>query len=77
MSGQKGGRRNETIGIHYSDSGGTNNLNFTFITSMSTPSPRITKDLYIDLLEPELAFSADGSKFAIMMNSNRVSVWDI
>ncbi|KIJ93240.1 hypothetical protein K443DRAFT_63351, partial [Laccaria amethystina LaAM-08-1] len=29
----------------------------------------------IDLEEPELAFSADGSKFA--MNNGRVSVWDI
>jgi len=33
--------------------------------------------LDINLLEPELAFSADGSKFAIVTNNRSVFVWDI
>ncbi|KIJ90595.1 hypothetical protein K443DRAFT_686667 [Laccaria amethystina LaAM-08-1] len=64
----------ETIDINYSDSGDTNNINFSSITRMSIPIPRDPEDI-IDLEEPELAFSADGSKFA--MNNGRVSVWDI
>ena len=31
----------------------------------------------IDYQEPEVAFSADGSKFAMAMDGGRVSVWDI
>ena len=61
------GGHNEIIDIHYADSGGTNNTNFSFVTRMSIPTPRA----------PELAFSTDGSKFAIAMSSGRVSVWDI
>ena len=60
-------RRNETIDIHYLDSGGTT---FSFVTCISSPAPR-------GLLGPELAFSADGSKFAMAMSEGGVSVWDI
>ena len=72
---QADGRDNETIDIHYSDSGGTNNMNFSFITRMSIPVPRVRKKFPI--YAPELAFSADGSKFAMAMADGRVSVWDI
>jgi len=44
---------------------------------MSIPIPKCRLDSDDNLRAPELAFSADGSKFAIVMNSNRVSVWDI
>ena len=70
-------RSNETIDIHYSDSGGTNDTNFSFVTRMSIAIPRIPEHSDIDLQEPELAFSADGSKFAIAMNRGKVSVWDV
>jgi hypothetical protein len=43
---------------------------------LSIPIPRVPGD-DLDFEEPELAFSADGSKFAIAMNNERVSVWDI
>jgi hypothetical protein len=43
---------------------------------LSIPIPRVPEDI-IDFEEPELAFSADGSKFAIAMNNDRVSVWDM
>ena len=72
---QADGRDNETIDIHYSDSGGTNNMNFSFITRMSIPVPRVRKKFPI--YAPELAFSADGSKFAVAMACGGVSVWDI
>ena len=62
-------RHNETIDIHYLDPGGTN---FTFVTHLSIP---LLKETYLNN-EPELAFSADGSKFAIAMDPG-VSVWDI
>jgi len=52
-------------------------MNFSFVTRMSIPIPRVPKALPIALQEPELAFSADGSKFAMAMASNRLSVWDI
>jgi len=61
------------IDIHYSDFGGTNNINFSFITRFSIPVP---EDLPIGLHAPALAFSADGSKFA-MASHSRMSVWDI
>jgi hypothetical protein len=54
-------------------------MNFSFVTRMSIPIPWV-EDLdikIIDLRYPELAFSADGSKFAIVLNGNRVSIWDI
>ncbi|EDR00719.1 uncharacterized protein LACBIDRAFT_333976 [Laccaria bicolor S238N-H82] len=62
-------RHNETIDIHYSDSGGAN---FSFVTRISIPIPEDPEDLDFELLEPKLAFSADGSKFAIAMNDGRV-----
>ena len=62
------GREDETIGIHYLDSGGTN---FSFITRMS---PSFPSD---PIFAPELAFSADGSKFAMAISCGRVFVWDI
>ena len=37
----------------------------------------VSNDSDSNLLEPGLAFSADGSKFAIVTNNRRVSVWDI
>ena len=57
------GRRNETIDVHYLDSGGTT---FSFVTRISFPAPK-ARESYI-LVEPELAFSADGSKFAMAKN---------
>ena len=67
-------RHNETIDIHYSDSGGTN---FSFVTRMSIPIPWVPEDVEFDLQVPLLVFSADGSKLAIATNVGRVSVWDI
>ena len=66
-------RQNETIDIHYSDSG----TNFSFVTRMSIPIPWGPESVKFDLQKPELAFSADGSKFAVATNVGRVSVWDI
>ena len=71
------GGHNEVIDIHYSNSGGTNNINFSFVTRLSIPIPKVLDDSPIHLQEPELAFSADGSKFAMAMACGRVSVWDI
>ena len=72
---QEIGRENETIDIHYSDSGGTN---FSMVTRMSIPIPRAPEDsMFCDPQDPILVFSADGSKFAIATNPGRVSVWDI
>ena len=62
-------RHNKTIDIHYLEPGGTN---FSFITHMPIPLLRAT---YL-VNSPELAFSADGSKFAIAMDPG-MSVWDI
>jgi len=71
------GRHNEMIDIQYLDSGGINNMKFSFVTCMSIPIPRAPKPSSLDLDAPELAFSADGSKFAVAMGHGRVSVWDI
>ena len=63
-------RHNDTIDVHYLDPGGTN---FSFLTRMSLPKLAETP-----LRDPaELAFSADGSKFALGMACGGVSVWDI
>ena len=67
-------RHNETIDIHYSDSGGTNNINFSFVTRMSIP---IADTSPFTHQMPVLAFSFDGSKFAMATGSGSVSVWDI
>ena len=67
-------RHNETIDIHYSDSGGTNNINFSFVTRMSIPIPDIFP---LDHQMPVLAFSSDGSTFAMAMGGGTVSLWDI
>ena len=64
-----GGRQNKTIDIHYLDSYGTN---FSPITRLSIPMPEPAL-----FNVPELAFSADGSKFAMAMACGGVSVWDI
>jgi len=69
-------RHNDTIDIHYSDSGGTNNMNFSFVTRMSIPILGVPGTSHT-LQAPELAFSAEGSKFAMTMGCGRVSVWDI
>jgi hypothetical protein len=71
------GRNNETVDVHYSDSGGTNKTNFSFVTRMSIPIPRVTETSFIRLQRPELAFSANGSKFVMAMALGRVSVWDV
>ena len=62
------------IDIHYLDSGGTT---FSFVTCISF-SPPPAQERYL-LFEPDLAFSADGSKFAMAMSQGDqgVSVWDI
>jgi len=67
-------RDNETIDIYYSDSGGTSNVNFSFVTCISIPIPKPPIKV---LHYPKVAFSADGSKFAMSINYGRVSVWDI
>ena len=64
-------RDKETIDIHYLDPGGTN---FSFVTCMSIPHHRVTPR-FID--PPELAISANGSKFAMGMACGRVSVWNM
>jgi WD40 repeat protein len=54
-------------------------MKFSFVTHMSIPISWV-EDLDIKIINlryPELAFSTDGSKFAIVINGNRVSVWDI
>ena len=63
------GRHNETIDIHYLDSGGTNFCPITRL-SISVPDPPLDKP-------PEVAFSADGSKFAVAIACGGVYVWDI
>jgi hypothetical protein len=67
-------RHNETIDIHYSDSGGTS---FSFVTHMSIPIPGDPETVTIHPPTPMLAFSADVSKFAMAMGRGGVSVWDI
>ena len=62
-------RDNETIDIHYLDSDGTN---FSPVTRLSIPIPEPPL-----IIPPELAFSADGSKFVMAMGYGGVSVWDI
>lgn len=69
---------NETIGIYYlPDPGVTSNKNFSFITRLSIPILRFLEDRHVGIPEPELALSADGSKFAMALYFSRVSVWDI
>lgn len=63
------------IDIHYSDSGGTNHVDFSFITRISLPIARVPKVLFQE--SPLLAFFADVSKFAIAIGRRRVSVWDV
>ena len=70
------GRHNETIDIHYLNSGGTDNMNFSFVTRMSIPIPRVP-GTSPTLQAPEFAFSADGFKFAMATGCGGVSVWDI
>ena len=67
-------QRNETIDIYYLDSDGTT---FSFVTCISFPAPTPRERNL--LFDPELAFSADGSKFAMAMSQRGpgVSVWDI
>ena len=67
-------RRKEMIDIHYLDSGGTT---FSFVTCMSFAVPPARANFLF--FGPELAFSVDGSKFAMTMNQGGpgVSVWDI
>ena len=62
------------IDIHYLDSGGTT---FSFVTCISFPPPP-AREGYI-FFKPELAFSADGSKFAMASSEGGpgVSVWNI
>ena len=67
-------RHNETVDIHYLDSGVTNDMNFSFVSRLSIPIPNVPEKLHSG---PRLAFSADGSKVAIGMDSGRVSVWDM
>ena len=60
------------IDIHYLDSGGTT---FFFVTSISLPAPMAQEQLFAS----EVAFSADGSKFAMAMSQGGlgVSIWNI
>ena len=62
------------IDIHYLDSGGTT---FSFVTCMSFPAPTAReRNIFFTL---GIAFSADGSKFAMAMSQGGpgVSVWNI
>ena len=61
--------------IHYSDSGGTSNMNFSFIKRMSVPTPE-SPGAHI-FCGPLFAFSADGSKFAMAWGRGGGLVWDI
>ena len=75
----KDSRQNETIDVHYLDPGGTN---FSFVTRMSIPHvTRMSIPYYGATLRfvdpPELAVSANGSKFAMGMGCGGVSVWNI
>jgi hypothetical protein len=69
-------RRNEIVDIHYLDSGGTNNMSFSFLSRTSIPIPWAQETLPLPRTPPDLAFSADGSKFAMATVCGRVSVWD-
>ena len=62
------------IDIHYLDSWGTT---FSFVKCISFPAPMGPEAF--PLVKPELAFSADGSKFAMALSQGDlgVSVWDI
>jgi hypothetical protein len=51
-------------------------MNFSFVSRMSIPIPTASGTSPIFQV-PVLAFSADGSKFAMAMARGRVSVWDI
>ena len=44
---------------------------------MTIPIPGVSEVLPMSLQTPTLAFSPDGSKFAMAMGRGRVSVWDI
>ena len=44
---------------------------------MSIPTPKVPEDSDFSFQEPQLVFSADGSKFAVASHPGRVSVWDI
>ena len=75
-----GGRDNEIqmIDIHYSDSNDTNNIrSFSFVSRTSVPIPRMTEAWHLPLQVPLLAFSSDGSKFAMGLSSGKVIVWDL
>ena len=61
--------------IHYSDSGRTNNINFSFVTRMSVPIPE-SQGVWV-WRGPFFAFSADGSKFAMAWGRGGGFVWDI
>ena len=69
-------RHNETIDIHYLNSGVTNNMNLSFITRIGIPIPG-PKVSSTHFQAPVFAFSSDGSKFAMATRRGRVSVWDI
>ena len=66
----------DTIDIHYSDSGGTNTMNFSFVSRISIPIPWAQETFPLSRTPLDLAFSADGSKFAMTISLDRVSVWD-
>ena len=63
------------LDIHYSDSGRTNNMNFSFVTRMSVPIPESPGPW--TYRGPFFAFSADGSKFAMVWGRGGGFVWDI
>ena len=67
-------RHNEAIDIHHLDSSGTN---FSFVTRLSVPIADVpVKNAPHN--QPGLAFSPNGSKFAMAMALlNGVFVWDI
>ena len=58
----EGKQHNKTIDIHYSDSGDTKNMKFSFIFHISIPIPEVPTTSPTALQAPVLAFLVDGSK---------------
>ena len=69
---------NEAIDIFYSDTGDTDNMNFSFVTHVTIPNPNGANRKGERLLgAPLLVFSADETKFAAGTADGVVSVWDV
>lgn len=68
----------EKINILYSDTGDANNMDFSFVTSVSIPKlANADRQPPMRPLVLFLEFSADGSKFATATSDGVLSVWDV